>query len=303
MGKIIGIDLGTTNSCVAIMEGNKARVIDNSEGDRTTPSIVAFSKEGEVLTGQPAKRQAVTNPEKTIFAVKRLIGRRYEDPTTEKDKDLVPYQIVRGDNGDAWVESRGERYAPSQISSYVRGKMKEPAEAYLGEPTEGAPSRGGVVVIHHLPGYDPATKGIARRIVELGYNVVLPNLYARQAPGLGWEEAAALVRADSGITDEQLVGDVRLAVFVLFGAVAAVLLIACGNIGSLMLTRASSRRRELAIRSALGAGSGRLPAGEPAGGAAWGWATGCGTVTVAGSGGGAARTAGTWARRSTALAP
>jgi molecular chaperone DnaK len=133
MTRVIGIDLGTTNSCVAIMEGGTGKVIENSEGARTTPSVVAFTSTGEVLVGQPAKRQAVTNPEKTIFAIKRLIGRRYDDPTVEKDKGLVPYKIVPGDNGDAWVEVLGKRYSPSQISAFVLTKMKETAEAHLGE--------------------------------------------------------------------------------------------------------------------------------------------------------------------------
>ena len=133
MGKIIGIDLGTTNSCVAIMEGNKARVIDNSEGDRTTPSIVAFSKEGEVLTGQPAKRQAVTNPANTLFAIKRLIGRKFDDSMVQKDIDMVPYKIVKADNGDAWVEVNGKKMAPPEVSARVLQKMKKTAEDYLGE--------------------------------------------------------------------------------------------------------------------------------------------------------------------------
>jgi molecular chaperone DnaK len=133
MSKVIGIDLGTTNSCVAVMEGKDVRVIENSEGARTTPSMVAFSDSGERLVGQSAKRQAVTNPTNTLYAVKRLIGRRYEDPTVTKDKDMVPYAIVRGDNGDAWVTAKGEKYSPSQISSYILTKMKETAEAYLGE--------------------------------------------------------------------------------------------------------------------------------------------------------------------------
>jgi molecular chaperone DnaK len=132
MAKVIGIDLGTTNSCVAVMEGKNARVIENAEGARTTPSQVAFT-ENERLVGQPAKRQAVTNPENTLFAIKRLIGRRIDDPMVEKDRKLVPYKIVKGDNGDAWVEARGEKYAPSQISAFILGKMKETAEAYLGE--------------------------------------------------------------------------------------------------------------------------------------------------------------------------
>ena len=133
MSKVIGIDLGTTNSCVAIMEGKDVRVIENSEGARTTPSMVAFTEGGERLVGQSAKRQAVTNPTNTLYAVKRLIGRRFEDPTVEKDRNLVPYGIVRGDNGDAWVEARGEKYAPGQISAFILGKMKETAESYLGE--------------------------------------------------------------------------------------------------------------------------------------------------------------------------
>jgi molecular chaperone DnaK len=138
MAKVIGIDLGTTNSCVAVMEGNTPKVLENAEGMRTTPSIVAFTDEGERLVGQPAKRQAVTNPERTIFAVKRLIGRRYDDPMVEKDKKLVPYKIVRASNGDAWVEIEGKTYSPSQISAFILQKMKETAEAYLGSKVEQA---------------------------------------------------------------------------------------------------------------------------------------------------------------------
>jgi molecular chaperone DnaK len=133
MAKVIGIDLGTTNSCVAVMEGGTARVIENAEGARTTPSVVALTSNGEILVGQPAKRQAVTNPENTIFAIKRLIGRRYDDPMVEKERTLAPFKIVRADNGDAWVEVMGKRYSPSQISAYVLTKMKETAEAHLGE--------------------------------------------------------------------------------------------------------------------------------------------------------------------------
>jgi molecular chaperone DnaK len=133
MAKVVGIDLGTTNSCVAVMEGKEVKVIENTEGMRTTPSIVAFTESGERLVGQAAKRQAVTNPENTFFAIKRLIGRRYDDPMVDKDKGLVPYRISRGDNGDAWVESRGKKYSPSQISAFILQKMKETAEAYLGE--------------------------------------------------------------------------------------------------------------------------------------------------------------------------
>ncbi|MCP4315881.1 MAG: molecular chaperone DnaK [Hyphomicrobiales bacterium] len=138
MAKVIGIDLGTTNSCVAVMDGSDAKVIENAEGARTTPSMVAFSDDGERLTGQPAKRQAVTNPENTLFAVKRLIGRRYSDKMVDKDKDLVPYKIVKADNGDAWVEASGTAYSPSQISAMILQKMKETAETYLGETVDKA---------------------------------------------------------------------------------------------------------------------------------------------------------------------
>jgi len=137
MSKVIGIDLGTTNSCVALMEGSDAKVIENAEGGRTTPSMVAFS-DNERLVGQPAKRQAVTNPENTLFAIKRLVGRRYDDPLTEKDKDLVPFSIISGENGDAWVEAEGETYSPSQVSAFILQKMKETAESYLGEAVEQA---------------------------------------------------------------------------------------------------------------------------------------------------------------------
>ncbi len=138
MGKVIGIDLGTTNSCVAVMDGKTAKVIENAEGMRTTPSIVAFSDDGERLVGQPAKRQAVTNPERTFFAVKRLVGRRYDDPMVEKDKKLVPYKIIKASNGDAWVEADGKTYSPSQVSAFVLQKMKETAEAHLGQKVEQA---------------------------------------------------------------------------------------------------------------------------------------------------------------------
>ncbi|MBZ3693865.1 molecular chaperone DnaK [Phyllobacterium calauticae] len=138
MAKVIGIDLGTTNSCVSVMDGKNAKVIENAEGARTTPSIIAFTDSDERLAGQPAKRQAVTNPEGTVFAVKRLIGRRFDDPTVEKDKKLVPYHIVKGDNGDAWVEVHNQKYSPSQISAMILQKMKETAEAYLGEKVEKA---------------------------------------------------------------------------------------------------------------------------------------------------------------------
>src|SRR5688572_3870355 len=134
MGKIIGIDLGTTNSCVAIMEGGNPKVIENSEGDRTTPSVVAFTDDSEVLVGQSAKRQAVTNPQNTLYAVKRLIGRRYEEPEVQKDIKLVPYKIAKADNGDAWVEVNGKKMAPPEVSARVLMKMKKTAEDYLGEP-------------------------------------------------------------------------------------------------------------------------------------------------------------------------
>ncbi|MEJ2518335.1 MAG: molecular chaperone DnaK [Methyloceanibacter sp.] len=138
MAKVIGIDLGTTNSCVAVMDGSSPKVIENAEGMRTTPSMVAFADDDEVLVGLPAKRQAVTNPENTFFAIKRLIGRRFDDPTVAKDQKLVPYQIIKADNGDAWVESHGKKYSPSQISAYILQKMKETAEAHLGQKVEQA---------------------------------------------------------------------------------------------------------------------------------------------------------------------
>src|ERR1700686_5318264 len=134
MSKVIGIDLGTTNSCIAVMDGKNAKVIENAEGARTTPSMVAFTEAGERLVGQAAKRQAVTNPENTFFAIKRLIGRRADDPMVKRDMDLVPYKIVQGENGDAWVSSRGKKHSPSEISAFILQKMKETAEAYLGEP-------------------------------------------------------------------------------------------------------------------------------------------------------------------------
>src|SRR3990167_5732914 len=133
MGKIIGIDLGTTNSCVAVMEGGKPKVIENAEGDRTTPSIIAFTNDNEILVGQSAKRQAITNPQNTLFAIKRLIGRRYEDDVVQKDIKMVPYKIAKADNGDAWVDIKGDKKAPPQISAEVLKKMKKTAEDYLGE--------------------------------------------------------------------------------------------------------------------------------------------------------------------------
>ena len=134
MGKIIGIDLGTTNSCVAVLDGDTTRVIENAEGDRTTPSIVGYTDDNEVLVGQSAKRQAVTNPTNTVFAVKRLIGRKYKDDVVQKDISMVPYKIVAADNGDAWVEARGEKMAPPQVSAQILMKMKRTAEEFLGEP-------------------------------------------------------------------------------------------------------------------------------------------------------------------------
>jgi molecular chaperone DnaK len=154
MGKVIGIDLGTTNSCVAVMEGTTPRVIENAEGARTTPSIVAFTDDGERLVGMPAKRQGVTNPERTFFAIKRLIGRTYEDPMTQKDKGLVPYKIVRGGNGDAWVEADGKQMSPSQISAFTLQKMKETAEAYLGQTVDAGRHHGsGLLQRRPAPGH------------------------------------------------------------------------------------------------------------------------------------------------------
>ena len=138
MGKVIGIDLGTTNSCVAVMEGDTPKVIENSEGDRTTPSIVAFTKDDQVLVGQSAKRQAVTNPTNTLFAIKRLIGRRFEDDVVQRDIKMVPYTIAKADNGDAWVEAHGKKMAPPEISARVLMKMKKTAEDYLGEEVKEA---------------------------------------------------------------------------------------------------------------------------------------------------------------------
>src|SRR6202158_1643742 len=138
MGKIIGIDLGTTNSCVAIMEGGKPKVIENSEGARTTPSIVAYTEESDILVGAPAKRQAVTNAKNTLFAVKRLIGRKFDEKEVQKDIDLMPYTIVKADNGDAWVEVRGKKIAPQQVSAEILRKMKKTAEDYLGEEVKEA---------------------------------------------------------------------------------------------------------------------------------------------------------------------
>ena len=134
MGRVIGIDLGTTNSCVAVMEGGEPKVIENSEGDRTTPSIVAMTKDGEVLVGQTAKRQAVTNPQNTLFAIKRLIGRKFGDDVVQKDIGMVPYKIAKAENGDAWVEVNGKKMAPPEVSARVLSKMKKTAEDYLGEP-------------------------------------------------------------------------------------------------------------------------------------------------------------------------
>ncbi|HBH36154.1 MAG TPA: molecular chaperone DnaK, partial [Gammaproteobacteria bacterium] len=134
MGKIIGIDLGTTNSCVAVMDGDAPRVIENAEGDRTTPSVVAFTSDNEILVGQSAKRQAVTNPKNTLFAIKRLIGRNFDDPMVKRDQDIVPYEIVKADNGDAWVDVNGKKMAPPEIAAKVLQKMKSTAEDYLGEP-------------------------------------------------------------------------------------------------------------------------------------------------------------------------
>jgi molecular chaperone DnaK len=158
MGKIIGIDLGTTNSCIAVMDGSEPRVVENAEGARTTPSMVAFTQDGERLVGQSAKRQAVTNPENTLFAIKRLIGRTFEDPMTQKDIGMVPYKIVKADSGDAWVEARGEDYAPSQISAFILQKMKETAEAFLGEKVTEA-----VILLQRRPASGDQGRGPDRR--------------------------------------------------------------------------------------------------------------------------------------------
>ena len=161
MGKVIGIDLGTTNSCVAVMEGGVPKVIENSEGDRTTPSIVAFSKDDQVLVGQSAKRQAVTNPTNTLYAIKRLIGRRFEDDVVQRDIKMVPYTIAKADNGDAWVEANGKKMAPPEISARVLMKMKKTAEDYLGEEVKEA-----VVTV---PAYfNDAQRQALARIVENG---------------------------------------------------------------------------------------------------------------------------------------
>ena len=138
MSRVIGIDLGTTNSCVAVMEGSQAKVLENTEGARTTPSVVAFGENNEKLVGQSAKRQAVTNPENTLFAVKRLIGRNFEDETVKKDVSKAPYKIIKADNNDAWLEARGKKYSPSQISAFILQKMKETAEKYLGQEVKQA---------------------------------------------------------------------------------------------------------------------------------------------------------------------
>ena len=138
MSKIIGIDLGTTNSCVSVMEGKEARIIENAEGARTTPSIVAFTDDGDRLVGQPAKRQMVTNPDGSLFAIKRLIGRSYDDPLVQKDAAVVPYSVVKADNGDAWIEAKDKKYAPSQLSAFVLQKMKETAESHLGATVDKA---------------------------------------------------------------------------------------------------------------------------------------------------------------------
>jgi molecular chaperone DnaK len=158
MAKVIGIDLGTTNSCVSVMDGKTPESDRESEGGRTTPSIVAFTGDGERLVGQPAKRQAVTNPTRTIFAVKRLIGRRFDDPTVAKDQKLVPYKIVRADNGDAWVDIDGQKYSPSQISAFILQKMKETAESYLGEKVDKA-----VITVPRLLQRRPAPGDQGRR--------------------------------------------------------------------------------------------------------------------------------------------
>ena len=198
MGKVIGIDLGTTNSCVAVMDGKNPKVIENAEGMRTTPSIVAFSDDGERLVGQPAKRQAVTNPEKTFFAVKRLIGRRYDDPMVEKDKKLVPYKIVRAGNGDAWLEADGKTYSPSQISAFTLQKMKETAESYLGpEGRAGGHHRAGLLQRRPAPGHqgrrqDRRPRGAAHhQRADRGRARLRPRQAEAPAPSRSTTSAAA----------------------------------------------------------------------------------------------------------------
>jgi len=195
MGKIIGIDLGTTNSCLAIMDGDKTKVIENAEGGRTTPSIVAFAADGERLVGQPAKRQAVTNPENTFFAIKRLIGRRFDSAEVKKDMDLVPYQIVKDTSGDAWVEARGEKYAPSQISAFILQKLKETAESYLGESVTQA--------VITVPAYfndaqRQATKDAGRIAGLEVLRIINEPTAAALAYGLDKEEGKTIVVYDLG---------------------------------------------------------------------------------------------------------
>src|ERR1044072_6192068 len=196
MGKVIGIDLGTTNSCVAVMDGKTAKVIENAEGMRTTPSIVAFSDDGERLVGQPAKRQAVTNPDRTFFAVKRLAGRRYDDPMVEKDKKLVPYKIVKASNGDAWVEADGKTYSPSQISAFILQKMKETAEAHLGQKVEQA--------VITVPAYfndaqRQATKDAGKIAGLEVLRIINEPTAAALAYGLDKTKTATIPRCDLGV--------------------------------------------------------------------------------------------------------
>src|ERR1043166_223848 len=195
MSKVIGIDLGTTNSCVAVMEGKDVKVIENSEGARTTPSMVAFTDSGERLVGQAAKRQAVTNPENTLFAIKRLIGRRFDDPMAQKDRGLVPYKIISGDNGDAWTEVRGTKYSPSQISAFILQKMKETAESYLGEKVTQA--------VITVPAYfndsqRQATKDAGRIAGLEGLRIINEPTAAWLAYGLGKERGEKVAVCDLG---------------------------------------------------------------------------------------------------------
>ncbi len=195
MAKVIGIDLGTTNSCVAVMEGSTPKVIENAEGGRTTPSMVAFTNDDERLVGQSAKRQAVTNPSGTLFAIKRLIGRTFEDPTTTKDKEMVPYSIVKADNGDAWVEARGEKYSPSQVSAFILQKMKETAESYLGESVDQA--------VITVPAYfndaqRQATKDAGRIAGLEVLRIINEPTAAALAYGLDKEEGKTIVVYDLG---------------------------------------------------------------------------------------------------------
>src|SRR5437763_1280685 len=207
MAKIIGIDLGTTNSCVAVMEGGTPKVIENSEGARTTPSVVAYAEDGEVLVGAPAKRQAVTNAKNTIYAVKRLIGRKFEEKEVQKDIGLMPYRITKADNGDAWVEVRGQKIAPQQVSAEVLRKMKKTAEDYLGETVTEAV----ITVPAYFNDFQLAEHRHQLAVCHggrLGPEAPLDEAHARQVRGAGGrphrEDHRALPHGDQGLRRERL---------------------------------------------------------------------------------------------------